>query len=89
MSACVPDFMQRVTASRTELKPYAVVLANAVVLPGVTLHDGAVLAAGAVATRDIPAWEIWAGVPARFLAKRVVVHCPPEMVAALHLREAV
>jgi acetyltransferase-like isoleucine patch superfamily enzyme len=73
MSATAPAFYQRVTKSKTVIGPYAVVLCNAVVLPGVTLGEGAVLAAGAVATRDIPPWEIWGGVPAKFMAKRVVV----------------
>jgi galactoside O-acetyltransferase len=70
MSACAPSFMQRVKLSKTVIDRYAVVLTNATVMPGVTLNEGAILAAGAVATRDIPAWEIWAGVPARFLRKR-------------------
>lgn len=72
MSACAPAHMQRIVGSTTEIGRYAVVLTNAVVLPGVRLHEGAVLAAGAVATKDIPAWEIWGGVPAQFLAKREV-----------------
>lgn len=72
MSACAPKDMQRVERKHTRLKRYAVVLTNATVLPGVTLNEGAVLAAGAVATRDIPEWEIWGGVPAKFLAKRVL-----------------
>lgn len=72
MSACAPAHMQRVKPSTTRLRRYAAVLTNAVVLPGVTLHEGAVLAAGAVATKDIPAWEIWAGTPAKFIARREV-----------------
>lgn len=72
MSACAPAHMQRVVRYRTVIKKYAAVLTNAVVLPGVTLNEGAVLAAGAVATCDIPAWEIWAGVPARPIGKRGV-----------------
>jgi acetyltransferase-like isoleucine patch superfamily enzyme len=72
MSATAPAEMQVVTASKTRIGKFACVLTSAVVLPGVTLHEGAVLAAGAVATKDIPAWEIWGGVPARFLAKREV-----------------
>lgn len=71
MSATAPADMQATKKSVTRIGKYAAVLTNAVVLPGVTLHEGAVLAAGGVATRDIPAWEIWGGVPARFLAKRV------------------
>lgn len=35
------------------------------VLPGVTIHQGAIVAAGAVVTHDIPAGETWGGIPAR------------------------
>lgn len=70
MSACAPAHIQSVKASVTRLERYSCVLCNAVVLPGVTLHEGAVLAAGAVATRDIPAWEVWGGVPAKFMSRR-------------------
>jgi acetyltransferase-like isoleucine patch superfamily enzyme len=72
MSATAPAHMQHIIRKVTTLKRFAVVLCNAVVMPGVTLGEGAVLAAGAVATKDIPEWEVWAGVPARFLRKRVV-----------------
>ena len=43
---------------------------GAVVLQGVAIGDGAVVAAGAVVTKDIPAFEVWGGVPARFIRKR-------------------
>lgn len=72
MSACAPAHIQRVVPSMTRMAKYSCVLCNGVVLPGVTLHEGAVLAAGGVATRDIPAWEVWGGVPARFMFKREV-----------------
>lgn len=72
MSATVPREMQVAEVYTTRLARYAVVLTNAVVLPGVTLHEGAVLAAGSVATKDIPAWEVWGGVPATFIKRRVV-----------------
>ena len=39
--------------------------ANAVILRGVSIGDGAIIAAGAVVNHDIPAYEIWGGVPAR------------------------
>jgi len=43
---------------------------NAIVLQGVTLKEGAVVAAGAVVTHDVDTWDIVAGVPARPIGKR-------------------
>lgn len=43
---------------------------GAIVLQGVTIGDGAVVAAGAVVTKDIPSFEVWGGVPAKFIKKR-------------------
>jgi acetyltransferase-like isoleucine patch superfamily enzyme len=43
---------------------------HAVVLDGVTIGDGAIVAAGAVVTRDVPAYTIAAGVPAEIRGER-------------------
>lgn len=43
---------------------------GAIVLQGVTIGDGAVVAAGAVVTKDIPPYEVWGGVPAKYIRKR-------------------
>lgn len=37
---------------------------------GAKIGDGAVVAAGAVVTKDIPANEVWGGVPAKYIKKR-------------------
>lgn len=43
---------------------------NTTILPGVTIGEGAIIAAGAVVTKDVPPYEIWGGVPAKKLTDR-------------------
>jgi putative colanic acid biosynthesis acetyltransferase WcaF len=50
--------------------PYAWVCARATVLAGVRLHEGAVLGLGAVASRDLEAWQVYGGIPARRIRPR-------------------
>lgn len=46
--------------------------AKVIILQGVSIGEGAVVGAGSVVTRDIPSYEIWAGVPAKFIRHRTV-----------------
>lgn len=43
------------------------IAANVVILPGVTIHEGAVVGAGSVVTKDIPAYTLAAGNPCKAL----------------------
>lgn len=53
--------------------------ARSILLPGVTVGDGAVVGTGSVVTRDVPPGEVWAGNPAHFI-KTVTAYA--EKVAA-------
>ncbi|GAB3578913.1 hypothetical protein GCM10027445_46730 [Amycolatopsis endophytica] len=50
--------------------------ARAQILPGVTIADDAVIAAGAVVARDCPVAGVYAGVPARLIRETSVVAEP-------------
>jgi acetyltransferase-like isoleucine patch superfamily enzyme len=52
------------------VREWADVGTGAILLPGVTIGKGAIVGAGAVVTRDVPAFAIMAGVPARFIRWR-------------------
>jgi acetyltransferase-like isoleucine patch superfamily enzyme len=43
---------------------------DTIVLKGVRVGDGAVIAAGSVVTKSVPSMEIWAGIPARKIGER-------------------
>ncbi len=43
---------------------------RAIILPGVTIGEGAVVGAGSVVTKDVESYTIVAGNPARFIKKR-------------------
>jgi len=59
-------------SSEISVGAYAWVCARATVQPGVSVGEGAVLALGAVATRNLVAWSVYAGVPARRIKARVL-----------------
>ena len=47
----------------------AVMYAGSTLLPGLRVGENAVVMAGATVTKDIPAFEVWGGVPARKLGE--------------------
>jgi putative colanic acid biosynthesis acetyltransferase WcaF len=49
---------------------YAWICARATVCSGVSVGEGAVLGLGSVATRDLAAWSVYAGSPARLIKTR-------------------
>ncbi|MBR4800409.1 MAG: acyltransferase [Clostridia bacterium] len=63
------DHMQR-TYSGVEIGDYAKVYTAATVLPGVHIGKGAVVATGAIVTKDVEEFTLVAGIPAKPLRKR-------------------
>lgn len=49
---------------------YAWIGGRSTILQGVTIGEGAVVAAGSVVTKDVPAYTVVAGVPAKVIKKR-------------------
>jgi len=49
------------------LESYTGIGVGAILLPGVTVHEGGAVAAGAVVTRDVPPYTLVGGVPARVI----------------------
>jgi maltose O-acetyltransferase len=42
-----------------------------IIMPGITIGQGSIVGAGAVVTKDIPAFTIWGGVPAKQIKSRI------------------
>lgn len=49
---------------------YAWLCSHCIILPGVTIGEGAVVASGAVVTKDVEPWTVVGGVPAKVIGKR-------------------
>lgn len=63
-------FSGRPDLKTTTLEDDSWVGAGSILMSGVTIGRGAIVAAGAVVTKDIPALEIWGGVPACLIRRR-------------------
>jgi acetyltransferase-like isoleucine patch superfamily enzyme len=52
------------------IEDYVWLCSRSIILPGVTVGKGAVVAAGAVVTRNVQPYTVVGGVPAKFIATR-------------------
>ena len=67
----LPMKSQGVSRSSIRIEDDCWIGAGAQVLPGVTIGRGSVVGAGAVVSRDVPAYSVVAGVPARLIRDRL------------------
>jgi acetyltransferase-like isoleucine patch superfamily enzyme len=63
-----PDF--KYVEKPVEIGDNAWIASNAVIIPGVKIEEGAVVAAGAVVNKDVKSYTIVGGNPAKFIKKR-------------------
>lgn len=62
------DFSYR--SKKTIINKYAWISTNSIILPGVVIGEGAIVSAGAVVTKDVDAYTIVGGVPAKKIGIR-------------------
>jgi acetyltransferase-like isoleucine patch superfamily enzyme len=78
ISSITHDYSAEVMYGTVVLKPVVIgddvwISAHAVILPGVTIGDGAVIGAGCVVTKDVLPRAIVVGVPGRVMCERPAV----------------
>jgi acetyltransferase-like isoleucine patch superfamily enzyme len=66
----IPIKQQGITRQNVKIDDDCWIAANSVILAGVTIGRGSVVAAGSVVTKDIPPYSVVAGVPAKIISQR-------------------
>jgi len=57
----IDEKYRNVTRAPVHIGKFSIIGANGVILPGVTIHEGAMVGAGSVVTRDLEPWGIYLG----------------------------
>ena len=63
------DIDDSIVTAPVHIKRGAFIGAHTIILKGITIGEEAVIGAGSVVTKSVPAREIWGGNPARFIKK--------------------
>jgi acetyltransferase-like isoleucine patch superfamily enzyme len=66
----VPEHLKNVDSRPVRIGRHVIIGAGTVVLPGVTISNGAAIGALSLVNKDVPDLEIHGGVPARYLGAR-------------------
>lgn len=66
----IPDEFKRVQSAAVTLSKHVIVGSGSVILPGVTVHEGAAVGALSLVAKDCKEFTIYSGVPARRLKAR-------------------
>lgn len=63
-----PEF--KTAGSSVHIKDNAFVFANCLIMPGVTINEGAIVLPGSIVTKDVEAYKVVGGIPAKPLRDR-------------------
>lgn len=66
----IHDPLFKAITKPVHIEDYVFIGPRAIILPGVTIGKGAIVAAGAVVTKDVPPFAVVGGVPARVISER-------------------
>lgn len=66
----IPEACRRVASAPVRLDRFSLIGAASVILPGVTVHEGASIGAMSLVRDDAPAWKVCVGVPAKPIRDR-------------------
>lgn len=70
VNPCVPDKYLNVRHSAVVMQKHSVIGVGTIVLPGVSIGQGAAIGALSFVRHSIPEFQIWAGNPLRFIKER-------------------
>lgn len=65
-----PEGTTHVTGGKVTIGMYAQLGAHCLVFPSVTIHEGSVVGALSLVTKNIPEWSVYVGIPAKKLRDR-------------------
>ena len=66
----VPEELTNITAKPVYIQKHVIIGAGSIVLPGVTIHEGAAIGALSLVNRSLNPWIIYAGIPCKPIKNR-------------------
>ena len=72
----IPEEYKGMKSAPVVLRKDSFIGAGAVILPGVTIGEGAVVGANSLVTKDVEPWTVAIGIPARAVGRRAPVTVP-------------